>query len=95
MDVIDNYHEETEQNMEKLLTNLNANLATMAQQMEGLNNSHQKFSFTFKEQQKLMIEGLNKSYEDFCRNFNQQQMLQNEEIAKIRVEVTKIRKKIK
>lgn len=94
MNKIDNYSEPDYQNLEKSLTNLNANLASMAEQLEGLNNSHKEFSFSFKEQNKLHMEGFNNNYEEFCLNFNQQQKLLHEEIVKFRVEATKIRKKI-
>ncbi|KAL8102989.1 hypothetical protein AgCh_027503 [Apium graveolens] len=82
------------QHIEKSLTNLNANLASVSEQLEGLSISHQEFSFTLKEQQKLFIEGFNQNHEEFCLNFIQQQKLLMEEMVKIRVEATKIRKHI-
>ncbi|KAK1350631.1 hypothetical protein POM88_029208 [Heracleum sosnowskyi] len=54
MAAIDAYEPPVKENIEKSLTNLNVNIATMAQQLEELKRSHQEFSANFIKQEQLL-----------------------------------------
>lgn len=60
MQSIDQYHEDPRENIEKALTNLNVNIATMAEQVEELTKSYKDFSVNFNKQQELLLEEISK-----------------------------------
>lgn len=60
MNAIDQYESDPCENIEKSLTNLNCNFATMTQQMEELAKNYKEFSANFNKQQEMMFEGIQK-----------------------------------
>ncbi|KAK1387264.1 hypothetical protein POM88_015442 [Heracleum sosnowskyi] len=56
MAAIDAFEFPVTDNLEKSLTNLNVNIASVAQQLEELTRSYQEFSANFNKQQQLLYE---------------------------------------
>ncbi|KAK1387267.1 hypothetical protein POM88_015445 [Heracleum sosnowskyi] len=102
---IDNYEPDISDNIDKSLTNLNANIRFMGSQMEELKRSNEEFLLSFKKQQqihgeqiKILIAGqseeLTKAYHEFNINFLKQQECIGEEIKGLLVEAYELRKQI-